>query len=503
MEESSLSEPLPPFETSGPVGGRYLRSVTWLGLAKVFEMGLSLLFIALITRRLGVAEMGKYYAIRSLVSLLSIVPEMGLDGAFVRLVSRTPERAREYLGVALVVRNTLSLVALAIILTASVLARRESDIAHATLLAALYMLTDLAVSTNNSVFLVCQKTQYELVLSIFFGVLSIPFVLGALSFLPGVVGLFAGLAVANALTMILGWVITTRQFLRPVFTWTPALWREMLGLTMTIGLMRGSRVAYDRVDTQLLLALIPGAASARYAAVAIYNTAYNLVRRTAPLQTILARPLLPLASRAADDVGRLRVLHRRSFTLFLLMGVPSALLLSFGAPFVIRQLTGRQAAAYAPASPLLAFLSLLLLTTFASSSTRVVLSGLGLQRYLLRQGLTVLAINVVLDVVLIPLFARSGAAWWAPAVASVCAECYALAVLLLEAHRRIGIFPDGRDASCIALGGVCMAGSMVLAARVAPAAAFVIGPVVFAVVAFATGIVRRTTGRRLLFRHAE
>jgi O-antigen/teichoic acid export membrane protein len=312
----------------------------------------------------------------------------------------------------------------------------------------------------------------------------------------GLDGVFAAMAAANVVTVIVGWAITTGKFVRPRLAWDKALVKEMLHLCLSIGFSRSTRVLYWRIGTMLMLALVPGSAQAKYYAIGIYNTASNLIRKAATFQSTVARPLLPIAARAIDDRARLQLLHKMSFKMLLLVSVPMCGVAMAASPILIQWLSGRHfhsqadGLGFAPAVPLLAFSGLMLLTTYALSSVRVMVVALEMQSFLLKHSIIMLVINIVLDVILIPVFARFNAAWWAPAISALVAELYVALVLLVAVSRRVGAYPDAGDALRILFCGALMVAAGWYAGTVWPPAPFIVAPLVYVLAIVLTRSVR-------------
>src|SRR5215468_1407179 len=78
-----------PAHTNGPAARmrgagtprRYLRNVLAIGVARGSDMFFAFVWLAIVNRKLGAVAMGKYYGIVSLIFLVTIIPEMGMDQA--------------------------------------------------------------------------------------------------------------------------------------------------------------------------------------------------------------------------------------------------------------------------------------------------------------------------------------------------------------------------------------------------------------------------------------
>jgi O-antigen/teichoic acid export membrane protein len=499
-----------PADASGPNGlhgrrsrGRgYRWNAASIAVARGADMAFAFLWLGIVNRHLGAAAMGKYYGLVSLIFLVTIIPKLGLDQALVRLTSRRPENAPMYLGVSLVARNVLAVLAISIVALTAIFSHWDRETSWAAVVGCVWIIADLAVDTNCAVYLAFERTHYEALLSLLYNGLTIPFTLLALRRSTSLVAIFGALAAANVVTMIVGWFITTRRFVKPVLRWDPALLKEMLSLTFTIGFSRGTRVLYGRIDTQLLLYLLPGGTAAletaRFVAISIYNTAYNLVKRAVPLQAVLSRPLLPIMARAVDHPEQLQTAHKKTFKMLLALSVPACVMIASSSRLAVHFLAGARFREFQPAVPLMAFLAVLLLTTFATSGVRVVMVALEMQRFLLKQAIVMVCINFVLDCVLIPVFARhpvhwlgiTWGPWWAPAIASLVAELYISTACMIVVSRRVGCYPSLRDALRIGMAGIFMAVAMRLSAHVWIFLPFLVGPLVYAVALVTIGGVR-------------
>ncbi len=127
----------------GGAGRRFARNAAALMLSRLWSMVAYLVWLGVVNRGLGAVEMGKMYGILSFITLVTIIPSMGMDQGLVRLTSRKPENAALYLGVALVVRNILSVVALLIVGVTAYVAHWERDVLLATGMGCIWILAEL------------------------------------------------------------------------------------------------------------------------------------------------------------------------------------------------------------------------------------------------------------------------------------------------------------------------------------------------------------------------
>ncbi len=83
---------------------RYFRNTGWMFAAQIFSMGVSFISTIIIARRLGPLNFGQLSYANSFISIFSILATLGIDYILYRDLIKNPEKRREYLGSAFIIK---------------------------------------------------------------------------------------------------------------------------------------------------------------------------------------------------------------------------------------------------------------------------------------------------------------------------------------------------------------------------------------------------------------
>jgi O-antigen/teichoic acid export membrane protein len=240
-------------------------------------------------------------------------------------------------------------------------------------------------------------------------------------------GLF-GLAVAfvgsrlvmlGAVQVMLGRVI---PIVRPAFD--RAEWREIQSAALPLGLFMMALNTYAYIDT-VILGLMRTDAE-----VGLYGVAYSVYEGLTYAPSILAAVLTP---RLSYLFSQDRTAHRRLLTRSLTASAALGVVLGAGAALAARPIiTTLFGSAYADAALPLQILAGGALFVFATWILHAAAISTNLDRRLLLTTVLGLSTNIVLNIVLIPQYGISGAAW-----ATVLAEALTVVLLLVQVERRL------------------------------------------------------------------
>jgi O-antigen/teichoic acid export membrane protein len=400
-------------------------AVQALGKAAVLAIGAA--SIAVTTRYLGTAGYGSFAVALALVQMLGVLADAGLVTVVVREISREPQRSAELVGSALALRLLLGLAVVALAGLLSLVLPYSPDVRAAILIAGVPFVIGLATTSLTTVFQARLQMGRAAIADVAgrlagFGAL-VAVVVADLGFLAVVASTAVGAAVALAVTVVL---------LRPLLRVRPLSdrerWRELLVPAIPIGLALAVNEIYFRADTIILSLFRP------FEEVGLYTLAYRVFELLALLPAIVMTSVFPLLSRYLPDQRDLaaRVLDATA-DVFVALAAPIAAGGLVLAPELVRLVAGDDFAEAATPLRLLlcaagaAWISGLLGYTLIAADRRL---------EVLQLSMVALAVNVALNLALVP-------AWGADAAAAVAlgSEVLILAGGWLLVRRRLGLTP--------------------------------------------------------------
>jgi O-antigen/teichoic acid export membrane protein len=425
------------------------RRVAWNTIAqaaaRIVTLALSVLTTVLLTRHLGVSGYGVYVTVTVYVPFFALFFDAGLTIFVVRSLSSDQPRSdlfREALGLRLALALPVTLLAFAV---AALLygGGDEATTRNAIAIGLPIIFFATAAAATSALFQARLQMDRvalsEIVGQLVATSLIVLFVISGLSIYAVVAAAVAGTFVNMALLLLLARRI---ESVRPLLL--PGRWAVLLRKALPLGLALMIATVYFRADAVLLSILKDPHA------VGIYGVAYRLVEAVIAFAGFFYISIFPLLSQAAArrDLENLRDVAQRSFDVLVLAAVPVVFGTVLLAPQIVHALAGDgYEAAVTPLRVVIVGAGLM----FVNGLFSFVLIALDRQLTLLWTSLASLAINVALNLVLIPAYSYNGAA----AVATG-SEVLAFGALLVLVMRAAGFTPDVRVAGKAALAGGAM-----------------------------------------------
>jgi O-antigen/teichoic acid export membrane protein len=369
------------------------------GKAAVLAIGAA--SIAITTRYLGTAGYGSFALALAFVQMLGVLADAGLSAVVVREISREPKRTAALVGNALTVRLVLGLCVVAVAALLALVLPYSPDVRRAVLIAGVPFLLGLASSSVAAVFQARLEMWRAAVadvsgrLAAFIALVAV--VVADLGFLAVVASTAVGAAVALAVSVALV------RGLAPVGPRADRQeWRALVLAGIPIGVTLAVNEVYFRADTFILSLFRP------FSEVGLYTFAYRVYELLALFPAIVMTSIFPLLSRflgTRRDAAQ-RVLEAAA-DLFVAVGVPIAAGGLVLAPELTRVVAGDD---FEAAATPLRLLLCAAVPAWVSGLLGYALIAAGRQASVLALSVAALAINVVLNLALVPSYGPDAAA---------------------------------------------------------------------------------------------
>lgn len=466
-------------------GQRVAVSTVFQGLAKAVVFPLSFLAVSLSTRYLGQQRFGELTTIGVYLGFLTIVTEWGLPAWTVRALAREREEGRErlsgaMLGLRLLIAAAGTLVALAIsfALPYPMIVRAGIAVGAAAVLA------NTAASAIGPIMQTELKMGYPALADVARTVVYVAAILAAIGLSAGVLG-FVGATIAGALAALAITYVGARRLMPVMLRVDRRLWRAALASSLALGAALFVHTIYFRVDTVLLSVL------KTQADVGVYGFAYRFYEVLLVLPTIFTASVLPVVARDFAIPGAdLKQALQRSLDFVVLAGLPISVGGIVLAPQLTRFLAGSK---FADSATPLRILLAGLVFSFVAALIGTLMIAADRQVTGLFLSLSILVINVALNLALIPPYGYDAAA-----VLTSASEAAVAAAGLLIVCRIYRFRPKVR-ATALAVVSAAAMGAAVWWLRTLPLAApIAAGTAVYGLACVLTGIVTRETLRELM-----
>jgi O-antigen/teichoic acid export membrane protein len=420
----------------------------------VAVVGMSLIPVVLLTRYLGPARLSAYTTVISLVSVVTVVTDVGMSNLGIRefSVREGAERdmlLRDLLGL----RLALTFVGIALATLFAVLAGYDAALLAGTVLASLSTIA-LVYQHTLSIPLAADLrlgaiTLLDLARQALTVVAIVPLVAVGAGLLPL---LAVPLAVYVLLVPVTAALVRGRISLR--LELRPRHWLSLLRLTVSFSLSAAVGAIYI-YTAQIITSLVAGAHQS-----GLFAVSFRVFIVLVTVPGLLVGNALPLLARTArDDRERLAYGLQRIFEVSLILGVAVALGILAGAPFVVAVVGGPK---YAGAVPVLRIQGAAMIASFIVAGWGFAL--LSIKRYgaLLAVNAAALLVSCALTLLLATADGARGAA-----LATLCGEStLALGYLLVLARGhpqlrpRVAILPKVVLAAAAAIALLLALGSL-------------------------------------------
>jgi O-antigen/teichoic acid export membrane protein len=425
---------------------RAARDVAMQIVVRVVNLALGVFVTALLARALGTEGYGQWSTILAIVALCGFFASFGMETVAIREAARDPENVHEWLGAVMLLR----LYMLGPVLAISVLAVVFLQHSHEMLIAGLILVVTMPFNGVGALQLVFQLRVDNRIPMLVLTLRSVLWALAvALIYWRG--GSIVTLAIALTATNAVGSAVQAITALRAAPR-RPRPSRKRLGVLVHHGLPIGISgvlvLLYARID-QLIVFVVRGSSSA-----GLYGSVYNILDTAHFVPISILTTLAPIMA-ASWPGNRARLLHTtRLSTEAMAVGSFGALaFVSVAATPLIRLFYGKAFIAAAPALPVLGAAFIFICFGYMNDNLLVIF---GLQRRRLVISLVALVLNVVGNLILVPIDGFMGAAWMTLATEVViCAASLRLILRELDMP-----FPHPGRVGRTALAALLLAGAL-------------------------------------------
>lgn len=392
--------PTDPLPQTATLGARVFRNTAAIlsgrGLAILFSTGAAVLLV----RYLGSEKLGQFGAVYAYLALYNWIASFGFEAVLTREVSREREKAGSLIHTAVVLSSILSLVTIAVAVVLAPLAGFTGFLRTLLVLAALeFVLTPLRLPAI--IFQVDLRQWYAASINVIRQGLWLAIVVLLWLVKAPLVYVILGRVFCAVVESLLMWVYG-RRFFAPQQKFLRERARMLLGHSFPIAFTMLLGTIYLRIDQVMLHKMTSDSVLGQYVAAVKVSELFEL------LPTALMSSLVPLLSVAIAQPAQFRSYIDRSFRYFMVLAAGLCVFMTAGAQPIIRLLFGRQ---FLPAAPMLAILIWSEIAVFFASVVVNALIASNLQNLLPLPTVVGAAINVALNLVLIPRYSAVGAAW--------------------------------------------------------------------------------------------
>ena len=376
-----------------------LANTAWRAFADAGSKIASIALYIVMARNLGNSGFGVFTFAMMYMTLFTALAHFGQDSVLIREVARDRRLLGRYYANTIALKLALSVPALIAALVILAAIGSSSETLQVAALLGVALTIEAVLATLLAVF-----QSYEVMRYIAGVLLAQRYATAAV----GIAALWAGADVVAVAAVYLGGTLLAvgvglallRGVVRPGYRVTPSTWRGLMTAAVPLGIAGVLGTILFRVDTVIL------AAFESTAVVGDYGAAYRLFEATLFLGWSIAGAVYPVLARL-DEIPRLADVYEQALKLCLTASLPLAVGAAVLAEPLIDLLYGSEFDEAATALILLAPAMALFPAGYVSG---ILLVARRKQRYVVVLYTILTALNIVMNLALIPLISLKGAA---------------------------------------------------------------------------------------------
>jgi len=425
---------------------RILRNTLIVSIAQVLTKVLTFAYVAVITRFLDPEQFGEYSTILTLITFFTVAADSGLTTLTTRDVARDRTLSSSYLANGLLARLILSIASYGGMILVGWFLGYPISLLKLIALAGLSLLPSCVIGAYTAIFTAHERME---IVSLFLLLLAVSTSgIGTLFLLMGLGlhGVLLAVILANMLNLGCAvWIAGTQL---SGLSYKGIRIRELghfarAGIPFTIRALLS--VVYFRIDILLLSKLTS------FTEVGIYQAAYKILDLFLLFPGVLNFALFPLQSGLhIQSREKLRFVFEKHGQYLLAFGMPAILTLAWFAPEVVRLIYGPS---YGGAASILTILAAAILLMYINAPIGNLVISSDLQTCVTAFSILTAASNVALNLLLIPHFGASGAAF-----ATIGSELASTAIFYTMVRIYLGPTAFWRNVGKILMAGLLSAG---------------------------------------------
>lgn len=380
----------------GEIVQNTVANIVGRGLALVF----STLTAALLARYLGSEKLGEYGAIYAYLGLFSWIATFGFEPVIVREASRDRKSASDLVRTAITLSVFMSVGAVVVAVLLAPWSGYGGRIRSLLILAGLeYVLNPLRLPAV--IFRIDMRQWYGSTINVVRQGVWLAIIIGLWFLRAPLSYVICGRVLAALIESTLIWIYGRRLLAAKGRFLRDRAWM-IFSHSLPIAFTGFLAMIYMRIDQVMLHKMTTDSVLGQYVAAVRVSELFEM------LPSALMFTLAPVLAVTVADPQKFRGYTDRVFRYFMLLAAGMCVFMTLGARIIVRVLYGKQ---FLPAAPLLAVLIWSEIAVFFATVTLNVMISRHQQSLLPIPTLAGAAINIGLNLVLIPRYSAMGAAW--------------------------------------------------------------------------------------------
>ena len=378
-----------------------VKNIGFLYNGEIINQVLTLILVVVISRQLGDVGLGKYSFAFSFASIFLLLADFGLPTLITKEIAKNRESSNEHLTKTFTLKFILNLMTIAITILSIAVLKKDKETILLVSIAAIAMFFYNFGGIFRSIFQAYESMKYEVISKIAERIIASTIGIYLLLKGYGIFSLFIVLAISNFAYYVLMHYFTLTRISKISFSFDFKYWKKIITDSFPFWLTLIFVSFYVRVDT-IMLGFMKD-----YATTGWYSAAYRIIDvfvRILFLPVIAVFPALSKFHKLSLD--KTRILYEKSFYYMLVFSIPIVIGLVVLSRKIILAVYGNQFVNSAIALQILGFS---LFFTSLNYLMGYLLNSVDRQKlFTITTGISTI-INIILNLILIPLYSYVGA----------------------------------------------------------------------------------------------
>ena len=372
-------------------------------LSTIATKVLSLIYLIFVARYLGDTGFGQYSFVFALLSFFVVFTAFGMDALIIREVAKDKSKSSAFLINSSVLKTLLCLSSWAVLLVLAFFLNKPPEIKIGIMIIGFCLLPDSLVKTAKAVFSGHEKMEYNTFIEVIYRLAIVAVGIFFIKYDYGIVGLFSVPLFASFGVFILTIFLYVKKIGGIELSFDIGLLRYLLKTSYAFALTGVFVAIYHRIDA-VMLSFMKGDAPVGW-----YSAAYGLTESLLFIPAALVSAAFPVLSRffneSKDDFQRA---YRKLFQFLLLFALPIAIGITILAEPIVSLIYKAEFSNAVPALRALVWATAFMFLNTVMSST---LYAANRQKTVAGLTAILVAVNILLNLILIPRYSHVGASW--------------------------------------------------------------------------------------------
>jgi len=393
---------------------RIARNTSFLTISQTISYAESFIYVILVARYLGPQGLGVLNFAIALTAIFSILATFGLTTLTTREVARDKSKASKYAANVIPIQLLFALISVVLIVVLVNALGYPQQTIYVVYILSIGMIASTLSLFFLAIFQAFEQLEFQAIVQVITSVVPLCGAVIAIALHLNVFFFAFVSLLGSAVVLAYVYAICVRKFFVPRFEADLAFWRSTLKEAWPMAAWSIGTIIYFRIDV-VMISLIQGTT-----AVGLYSVAYTLSEASTVVPTVLLASLFPILSKMHQDSQ-----HSFSDTCaqliryLLYLALPMAFFVTLWSKPIISLLYG---AKFSPSVAALQILIWAAATMYITIVLGTALVATNRQKLGLNLTIASVAVNVSLNVLLIPKYSYFGASF-----ATVVTEAFALA----------------------------------------------------------------------------